>query len=88
MLLQPWWVRTGYFAVFLFAVLFLQQEFRGAHQWNDVPMLGFVLIAVGCVVVGGLAAAAGGPVRSRSLEALSGTSTPAERSHAIRAVRR
>lgn len=62
------------------------QRVRG-HGF-DIPPLGVVLIAAGCLVVAALIAIAWGQERDRYLDALSVTTSKTERMQAIAAVRR
>jgi hypothetical protein len=92
LLLQPWWVRTAYVTLWMIVGAFGMVALEGYQHGNASPISvsvpGIVVIVVGCVCVAGLIAAVLGQQRARYLQALQSTSTPAERSQAIAAVRR
>ena len=88
LLLQPWWLRTVYCAAL---VLVSVCASLAVLRWQGggtigVPLLGWLLIMVGVVVVSGLISAAMSQGRDRYMQALSATRTPEERSQAITAV--
>jgi hypothetical protein len=87
-LLQPWWLRTVYCAALVLlsvcAALAVLRWQRGGTI--DVPLLGWLLIVVGVVVVSGLISVAMSQGRDRYVQALRTTRTPEERSQAITAV--
>jgi Flp pilus assembly protein TadB len=87
LLMQPWWVRTIAATAILSACVFVGAAilwFRG--DGLDLPVVGTLLIVLGCLVVGGLAGAVVGHHRDLYMAALEVTSTPAERSEAIGSV--
>lgn len=87
LLLQPWWLRTVCYAA---AVLVTVCAFLVGLRWQggaiSVPLLGWLLIAVGAVVVAGLLAVAVGQGREQYVQALGAAHTPDQRSQAITAV--
>jgi hypothetical protein len=90
-LLQSWWVRTVYLALWCVAgafgmiALFRYQDGISPDPFS-LPVPGIVIIAVACVGLAGLLAAVFEQQRNRYHQVLQATTTPAERSQAIAAV--
>lgn len=84
---QPWWLRTVYCAA---GVLATVCAFLVGLRWQGgmihVPLLGWLLIVVGALVVAGLLAVAVSQGRDRYVQALGSTHTPDQRAQAITAV--
>jgi hypothetical protein len=85
-LLLPWWLRTMVVAALVGGGVFVGVAYaRYESDGAPVPAAGIALMALGSLALAALIAAALGQGRDSYLEALSATSTPEERSQAIRA---